>query len=134
MSAEEENRQLHAARSQRLADVPAVRIREPDVDDQEIRFLRPDPLEQLGAAARADGRKSLFLEAAEEHAAQVEIVLDDHHLWPRHEDERSVRIGPDRACVQTFFSLSLLGSTGERCPCRRRNGYSPLSACCGGGM
>jgi len=45
--AEEQDRQLHALRAQRLADVASVGVGQPDVDDQEVGRLGPEPLEQV---------------------------------------------------------------------------------------
>jgi len=90
---EEEHRRLDAPSAQRLAEVASVGVGQPDVDDQEVGRLGPEPLEQFGATARADCREALLLEPAQKDAAQVEVVLDDHDLRTGHPSSVALRKG-----------------------------------------
>jgi len=96
--AEEQDRQLHPLRAQRLADVAPVGVGQPDVDDQEVGSRGSDPFEQLGAAARADRREALFLEPAQKDAAQVEVIFDDHDLRTGHRSSVAPRGRDQHRC------------------------------------
>ena len=80
---EEEHGRLHALRAQRLADVAAVGIGQTDVDDQDVRRLRLDALEQLGPGADTCRVEALLAQAAQKHAAESDVVLDDQNLRHR---------------------------------------------------
>ena len=71
-------------RAQGLTHVTPVGVRQADVDDQEVRRLVLEVLEQFLAALGAGGLEALLFQAAEKHAPQIEIVLDDHDLRCEH--------------------------------------------------
>ena len=74
---EEQHRRRHALGAQGLADVTAVGIGQPDVDDEEIRRTARHLLEELRARLDALGMETLLAQPADEHRTHPGVVLDD---------------------------------------------------------
>ena len=71
---------LDAARPERLADVAAVRVGQPDVDDEASGGARSTLASSSVPVAKARDLEVFFREAPDEHAAQLGVVLDDQDL------------------------------------------------------
>src|SRR2546428_53465 len=91
---QEEHRRLHALRSQRLAEIAAVRVRKADVDDEGVGRARDRPAKEVGARGRALRAEPLLGEAANENPAQLSVILDDQYSRFHHS---SRRIQPNRS-------------------------------------
>jgi hypothetical protein len=94
---EEEHRCLEPARTQHLTDVAAVRIRQPDVEDDRIQVRERHPQCPCAVRSRDDG-VVLGTQPARQHVAQCVIVL-------HHEDasvhRRSIRVSALRRRADT---------------------------------
>ena len=77
---QEEHRCRDALCPKRLTDVAPICIRQPDVDDQDVRQLVVELVEEVGSGTDPGRVEPLFAKASQEDAAQVDVVLDDHHL------------------------------------------------------
>jgi hypothetical protein len=65
---------------QRLTEVPPVGIRQPDVDHQRIRWVKPRTTHRLGPARGPMDGEALTPKATGEHSAKLEVVLDQQDV------------------------------------------------------
>ena len=75
--AQEEDRRAHAARTQRLAHVAPVGVRQPDVEHQHVRRIVREAPHRLGPGRGRAHREALARQRVADHAAQLVVVLAD---------------------------------------------------------
>jgi hypothetical protein len=74
---EEEDRRLDSPRAQRLTQITAVGVGQADIDHEDVRLRRFEPIEQLFAAGDSFRSEAFFTKSADEQASKLVIVLDD---------------------------------------------------------
>src|SRR5262249_30249097 len=89
---QEDHRGADAVGPKRLDDVPAVGVREPDVDDERVRLVlaRHRP-QELGRAAGGGDLEPLLAKPPGQQGPELRVVLKHHHVAAHH---RSPSIAP----------------------------------------